>query len=175
MFNYDDLEDVTRKMMLEAIEEANESNNIYYSTRFNDLGKQRWLPLLREAANLYNEHWLAFQIEAEVLMKDFEGSRTPSGGYTIKHVPHIASETMADGQFNRFYMLGLCKYARQQGINHLEIYRAKFSSEPREESQALVGGLLSLEEIESQLLVTINSFNSPLLKPNSGLSLRIRK
>jgi len=48
-------------------------------------------------------------------MKDFEGANTPSGGYTIKHVPHTASQTMADGQFNRFYILGLCRKARATG------------------------------------------------------------
>lgn len=175
MFNFEDLDSKTREFMLSAIEEAEKTNNIYYSTRFNSNGNQRWLPLLKEAASQYNEHWLAYQLEANVLMKDFEGAQTPSGGYTIKHVPHTAAETLAEGQFNRFYILGLCKRASAEGITHLEIYRAKFSSEPRPESQALIGTKLSITEIESQLKVTNNSFRSFLVKPNSGLSVRIPK
>jgi hypothetical protein len=175
MFNFENLDSKTREFMILAIEVAEKTNNIYYSTRFNSNGSQKWVPLLKEAAKQYNEHWLAYQLEANVLMKDFEGAQTPSGGYTIKHVPHTAAETMAEGQFNRFYILGLCKRANAEGITHLEIYRAKNVSEPRPESQALIGTKLSIAEIESQLKVTNNSFKSPLVKPNSGLTVRIPK
>src|SRR5882672_7036480 len=116
--------------MLNAIDEAERSNNIYYSARFNEAGNEQWLPLLKEAAREHDEHWLAYQLEANVLMKDFEGAQTPFGGYTIKHVPHTAAETMAEGQFNRFYMLGLCKRASAEGVSHLIVYRARESSDP---------------------------------------------
>jgi len=175
MFNFENLDSKTRKFMLIAIEEAEKTNNIYYSTRFNSNGNQKWVPLLKDAAKQYNEHWLAYQLEANVLMKDFEGAQTPSGGYTIKHVPHTAAETMAEGQFNRFYILGLCKRATAEGITHLEIYRAKNVTKPRPESQAMIGTKLSITDIEAQLEVTNNSFKSPLVKPNSGLSVRIPK
>ena len=171
MFKFENLDDATRFSMLKAIEEAEGTGNIYFSTRFNLAGNMEWLPLLKQAAQEFNEHWLAYQLEANKLMKDFEGSRTPSDVYTIKHVPHTAAETMAEGQFNRFYMLGLCKRARVEGITHLEVYRAKERSEPRPESQALIGNQLSIDEIEIQLKEKA-SFNSPLIKPNSGLCVR---
>ena len=173
MFNFKNLDEATRTAMLEAIEEAEGSNNIYKSTRFNDAGKKRWLPLLKQAAQEHNEHWLAYQLEADQLMIDFEGAKKPSGGYTIKHVPHTAAETMAEGQFNRFYMLGLCRVARAKGISHLDVYRAKPRSNPRPESQSLIGTRLSIDEIESQLKETNASFASPLVKPNSGISVKL--
>jgi hypothetical protein len=67
--------------MLKAIGEAEASGDIYSSARFNEAGKTQWLPLLRQAAQQHNEHWLAYQLEANVLIKDFEGAQTPSGGY----------------------------------------------------------------------------------------------
>lgn len=173
MFKFENLDEITRQYMLDAISEAEKSGNIYYSTRFNDEGFKQWLPLLNEAAEKYNEHWLAFQIEQRGLMKGLEGSLTPSGGYTIKHVPNTAAETMAEGQFNRFYILGLCKRARAENISQLEVYRARKSSVPRRESQNLIGSKFSIEYIESQLLKTADSFKSPLVKPNSGLSMRL--
>lgn len=173
MFNFENLDETTRDYMLEAISEAEKSGNIYYSTRFNDKGFEQWLPLLKEAAETYNEHWLAFQLETKGLMKGYEGSMTPSGGYTIKHVPNTAAETMAEGQFNRFYILGLCKRARAEAISQLEVYRAKQSSAPRRESQNLIGSKFSIDYIEAQLLKTSESFKSPLVKPNSGLSMRL--
>ena len=56
MFNFIDLDETTRKYMLEAIEELEENNNIYFSPRFNDAGRQLWLSLLKKAAADYNEH-----------------------------------------------------------------------------------------------------------------------
>lgn len=173
MFNYINLDSETRRFMIEAIEEAEATNNIYKSTRFNSKGNIQWIPLLKEAANNHNEHWLAYQLEANALMRDYENAQTPSGGYTTKHVPHTAAETMAEGQFNRFYILGLCKRAKNEGIPELEIYRAKQSSDPRAESQALIGTKLSIDEIENHLKVTADSFRSQLVKPNSGLSVKI--
>jgi hypothetical protein len=173
MFKFENLDEATRAAMLEAIEEADLSNNIYLSTRFNEAGNKQWLHLLKQAAKEYNEHWLAYQLEANELMKDFEGAHKPSGGYTIKHVPHTASETMAEGQFNRFYILGLCKRAKSEGISHLVVYRAKERSDPRTESQLLIGTKLSIDEVEAQLKEKKASFSSPLVKPNSGISVKL--
>ena len=83
MFNFIDLDGTTRRFMLEAIEEAEQSNTIYFSTRFNDEGKKQWLPLLKEAAREHNEHWLAYQLEANEMMTGFEVADKPSGGYSI--------------------------------------------------------------------------------------------
>lgn len=100
MFDFENLDENTRTYMLEAISDAEASGNIYFSTRFNDAGHNQWIPLLKSAAKEHNEHWFAYQLEANCLMKEFEGFKTPSGGYTVKHVPNTAAETMAEGQFN---------------------------------------------------------------------------
>ncbi len=173
MFNFINLDQTTRSFMLEAINEAEETGNIYYSTRFNELGKKQWLPLLKQAALEYNEHWLAYKIEENQLLKNFEGVQKPLGGYTIKSVPNIAAETFAEGQFNRFYMLGLCKLASSQGISQLIVYRAKETKNPRLESESLINKKISVNEIEAQLKDIDSSFRSKLVKPNSGISLKL--
>ncbi len=173
MFNFKNLDSLTRSYIVEAIDEAEQTNNIYYSARFNNAGREQWLNLLKEAAKEHNDHWLAFQLQARQLMVDFEGVHAPLGNYTIKHVPHNAAETMAEGQFNRFYILGLCKRAKSEGITELAIYRAKERYEPRSSSQVLIGKLISVDEIEAQLKETSASFKSSLVKPNSGLSAKL--
>jgi hypothetical protein len=50
MFKFENLDDTTRAAMLEAIEEAERSDNIYSSARFNASGNEQWLPLLKETA-----------------------------------------------------------------------------------------------------------------------------
>ncbi len=172
MFDFKDLDSETRKYMIEAIEEAENSGNIYFSTRFNQDGKNEWINLLKEAANSHNEHWLAFQLESRKLMTDFETAATPSGGYTVKHTPHTQAETLAEGQFNRFYILALCKKAKSDGVDELEVYRAKKSQSPRGESEAFIGTKLPVSDIEGQLKVVKDSFKSKLVKPNSGISVK---
>ena len=173
MFLFENLDETTRSSMLQAIEEAELTGNIYYSTRFNQAGHEQWISLLKQAARQFNEHWLAYQIESNRLMKNLESARTPSGGYTIKHVPHSAAATLAEGQFNRFYILVLCNRARTEGISNLVVYRARESASPRLESQALIGKSLPIDEIESQLKETRASFTSPLVQANSGLSVKL--
>jgi len=173
MFDFQNLDDSLRRLMLQAINEAAASNNVYLSTRFNSIGQTNWLRLLKQAAENHNEHWLAFQLETIGAFKATENVRKPSGGYTSKHIPHTASETIADGQFNRFYMLGLCKSASSIGKTHLEVYRAKTRNAPRTSAQTLIGSQIGIAEVESQLKTINSCLKSHLLKPNSGLSLRI--
>lgn len=173
MFNFVDLDENTRNCMLEAIQEAELNNNIYFSPRFNDAGKQLWLSLLKEAARDHNEHWLAYQLEENETMTGVEVAAKPTGGYSIRHVPHTAATTQAESQFNRFYILGLAKRARAEGIPHLEVYRAKERGEPRPDSEALVGKHIPIEEIEAELKETITGFGSRLARPNSGLSVKL--
>ena len=106
-------------------------------------------------------------------MTGVEVAAKPSGGYSIRHVPSTAAQTQAEGQFNRFYMLGLARRARAEGIPTLEVYRAKESAEPRQESEELIGRQIPVEEVEAQLEQIEKCFNEGLLKPNSGLSLRL--
>jgi hypothetical protein len=174
MFNLINLDDKTRNYMLDAIEDADRIGNIYYSSRFNDAGRREWLGLLKEAAREHDEQWLADQVDSCQLMRELEGGRTPRGGYAVKHIPHtVAAQTLAEGQFNRFYMLGLCNRARAEGISHLEVYRARETSSPRPGSAAMIGTRLSVDDVENQLRDTKASLKSPLLQIRSGISLKL--
>jgi len=173
MFEFKDLDPATRLEMVAAINEAQSTGNIYESARFNQAGRDQWLTLLLEAAESHDEHWLAFQLEAKAMMKDFEGANTPSGD--------TRSSTFRTLRHRRWPMvnsigsisLAFCRKARATGHTHLVVYRAQAVTEPRPESQALVGTTMSIDGIETQLKDTKLSFKSPLVKPNSGLSVRL--
>lgn len=123
-------------------------------------GYKQWVSLLKDAAREYDEHWLTYQFEAQCLIKEFEGLMMPSGGYTIKYVTDTAAEKMAEGQFNRFYILGLCKRARAENISNLKIFWAKQNTPPRRKSENLIGSRILLDYIEAQLQKTADSFKS---------------
>jgi hypothetical protein len=58
---------------------------------------------LKEAAEKHSDSWLAQQIRARRLMKTEEARRTPSGKTTTAKVPVTAPDTLAEGEFNRFF------------------------------------------------------------------------
>jgi hypothetical protein len=173
MFNFQNLDGATRKCMIEEINWAIRNNAIYNSTRFVPGAKEKWPDLLLEAAKSHNEHWLARQIEENFMLNGSEPARKPKGGYTIKHVPDTASETLAEGQFNRYYILGLCQRAILESKKSVEIYRAKHRDSPRSKSQALIGQTIDAKTLIDQLRPVDSSLNSELLKPNSGLSIKL--
>lgn len=105
-------------------------------------------------------------------MEDFEKREKPKGGYTIAHVPHTASQTQADCQFNRFYMAAICR----QAINNnkiVTVYRAKLRSNPRPESINIEGTTINAETLLAEMRSKSLSLKCDLLKPNSGLSVHL--
>lgn len=170
-FNFTKLDDRTRALMVEEIDKATQSNEHYCSTRFNDIGRRGWVNWLRNAAAEHDEHWLAYQLEAAGAMKHLETRAKPKGGYTIAHVPDTAVETMAEGQFNRFYMASICCRAIEEAKRNVRVYRAKHRSVPRSESRALEGTECNALDLLQELRCKERSLKCNLLKPNSGLSI----
>jgi len=170
-FDFNKLDTETRALMCEEINAAEKSDNIYFSTRFNETGKKCWIELLRKSAEEFNEHWLADQLKIVGAMKVTETKAKPKGGFTLAHVPEDATVTLADGQFNRFYMAAICRRALEDGKSSVMVYRAKQRMESRVESRQLEGTYREPNVLLHELRIKDLSFKCDLLKPNSGLSI----
>lgn len=167
-FAYRELDQTVRDLMVAEIESAVTEGTLYYSKRFNDAGRAGWAVLLIQAAREHDEHWLAYQLEAAGALKGSEVRAKPTGGYTIAHVPHTAEETLADGEYNRYYMCAVCRKAIAVGAR-VVVYRAKRGTTTRPESDALVGTTFDPTVLLSELWTNVGH---ELTKPNSGLSLQ---
>ena len=90
-------------------------------------------------------------------------------------VPYDANETLADGEFNRFYITALCLKALENKNIKLVVYRAKSVSRPRPESQAKIGQVVNPQSLLNDLRSTVGIDTSLGLPsgPNSGLSIMI--
>jgi hypothetical protein len=169
-FAFRELDDEVRHWMAREIQDAIQLGTLHYSRRLNETGREAWPRLLLQAAEGYDEHWLAYELESLQLLKRVELRSRPLGGYSTAHVPHTAAETLADAEFNRYYMCAVCRKALANGQS-VVVYRAKHRDQPRPESQSLIGQTLDPASLILELRDKQSTDTHPLLLPNSGLSI----
>lgn len=171
--NYDSLDDQVRAKMLQELENDIAANRLYISPRLTDEGRNTWPDLLRDAIKHHNDDWLAEQLRTLGLIRDFEQRKTKTGARAVR-VPITAPNTLAEGEFNRYYARGLCSAQIDDGHAEVEVYRAKFADNPRRESELMIGRRLPAESLLEDLRTSQGV--EPALGvppgPNSGLSVR---
>src|SRR5713226_7932270 len=136
---YLNLDDQTRRFMVEEIDMDIASGALYLSPWLTERGRQDWPQLLRDAAVSGTDATLAAQIPLQGRLAQTAQRKKPKGGFTTYSVPVTAPEVMSEGEFNRFYVRGLCRRAIKDGVKSLVVYRAKAVSKPRPESEAKIG------------------------------------
>jgi len=170
---YESLDEDVRQLMIAELARDIESLRLYMSPRLTEGGGQAWPELLREAFLEHDDDWLASQIRLRGFMKTTEQRRTPKGGFTMARVPHIAPETLAEGEFNRFYARGLCAHAIATGETEVEVCRGKEVRNPRPDSENMIGRQLPAHQLLEDLRTSQGV--EPALglpRPNSGLTVR---
>lgn len=168
--NYKNLDDITRSYMLKEFE----IGGYYESPRLRDGNFIDWKNILQEAAKSFNDIWLEDQINAKTLLKSHETRHTTKGITTAK-VPVNAAQSLAEGEFNRFYLRGLCSRAISEGYEYLRIYRAKAVDSPRSDSIKKIGTLVKADILLNALRKSdfIDNVLGLPAGPNSGLSAEI--
>jgi hypothetical protein len=171
----EDLNEDVRSNMLSEVERDVAEGTLYISARLNERGQEGYLALLREAIQSHDDSWLATNLRAQGYFNATYIRRKPSGGYTQAAMPNDAHETLAEGEFNRFYIRGLCLYAIQQGVSELEVYRAKAVARPRWESESRIGARVNPETLLNDVRTHpgVDTALGLPAGPNSGLSVRI--
>ncbi|WP_125461717.1 MULTISPECIES: hypothetical protein [Rhodomicrobium] len=171
---YENLDDITRASMVLEIQNDIEQGTLYLSNYLTDIGKADWPNLLKEAAQLHDDDWLAQHLRLDGRLLRQVQRRKPKGGFTMADVPVTANTTMAEGEFNRFYIRAICVRAIEAGHDNVLIYRGRHSADPRSESEMLVGnpilatGLLNDLREKPGVDAALG-----LAKPNSGLSVKL--
>lgn len=145
------------------------------SPRLSEVGRRDYPGLLQDAAARHDETWLAAQLRSGGRLNTRELSHSKTGKVIDKLVPVTAADTLAEGEFNRFYRRGLCRRANAADVAQIEVYRAKEVASPRPESTALPGQRLSAVALLTNLRVSVGVDTALGLAPgpNSGLSGRL--
>ncbi len=166
------LDRATRALMVEEIASDVSGRGPYLSNYLTDEGKARWPALLQEAADNGSDDALGAALNRHRCFRENAERRTKNG-VTMVAVPYNAAQTLAESQFNMYYMRAL---ARRAMVEHrsLVVYRAKETEKHRPESDAMLGTALDPQKVLDVLRSTLGvepSIGIPL--PNSGLSVRL--
>lgn len=165
----------TRQLMLDELEQDVAAGRLYISPRLSERGQSDYEALLQAAIESGDDVSFADGLRSRGRMSPTEQRRKPRGGLTTAKVPVTAPETLAEGEFNRFYARGLCRRALEDGVNELVVYRAKEVRDPRPESEAMIGTRIDARALLEDLRT--HPGIEPALGlppgPNSGLSVRL--
>lgn len=165
-FHFKNLTDSVRAKMAAEIKADIKDKKIYISSRLNEQGVVEYPKLVLEAAEKGNEISLGENLL--VLMNQREFNRGAQ-----KNLPANAEKTLAQNEFNRFYMRAICAEAIEQKIEVVTIYRARESNHPRKRSKALIGTELNAEAFLKDLRKHNDTEPKLLAAINSGLSVGI--
>ena len=173
---FENLDDRTRKLMLDEMEYDIEHDQLHISPFLSGQGERDYANLLREALQSGNDETLAQSLRVHRRILKTLPRRNPKGGYSIAATAENAAEVLAESEFNRYYIRGLARRAIEDGVQQLVVYRAKPVRNPRPESEARVETAISPQEILDDLRSHPGDERPTLgvpSGPNSGLSVRL--
>lgn len=166
--NYLSLDETTRQAMLQEFNHDIDRDNCYTSKRFHEIGKSCFLEIMPKHLLEGTDDTLAEELRNNDCFVTHEAR-----GTGMVKVPVTAAQTFAEGEFNRFYIRGVCLIAIEEN-KELEVYRARPSLNPRIESERLIGtsvdpGRLLIDLRENKGIDTALGLPNG---PNSGLSVK---
>ncbi|HWY33844.1 MAG TPA: hypothetical protein VNX68_04315 [Nitrosopumilaceae archaeon] len=159
-----------RSFMLDEIDLDIKTNVLYISKRFSSVGIRDYPDLIRQAAQQFDDEWLSNE-----LRKKFRINITEQRRFRTATIPSNAPEIIAEGEFNRFYIRGLCRFALENRISELEVYVAKTVETPRPDSVSIIGTRINANDLLNDLRTSIGIV--PTLGvpagPNSEISVKL--
>lgn len=172
--DYKNLDDRTRKVMLEEIEHDITKQTLYKSENLSPQGQADYPDLIRAAARAGNDMSLATELLSRLNSHE-KPRQLKSGASKPPKMRRNAHEMLAEGEFNRFYIRALCRRAMEEGIPEVVVYRAKAVNAPRPESEKRIGQRVRAESLLRDLRERPGVDTALGLPPgpNSGLSVRL--
>jgi len=152
-----------------------DGDTLYYGKYLSPSGTAAFPVLLLEAVTAHDDDWLINSLGQPGYHLERYPRRTPSGGWTTAKVPYSAAETLGEGEFNRFYVRGLCLRALADGVDSLRVERVKEVANPRQESEQLRGTLVNATALLADLREHpgVDTALGVPSGPNSGLSVEL--
>ena len=147
MYNFEELDEETRKWMLVEFLNEENSGNPYRSPRLSPLGLDIFPKEMEKAIKMGDEE----SLKNALLNPDYWKPKEPytRGGeeYWRKINHEKAAEFLAYSDFNTWYIKGFSRRLMEDGEEYCQVYRAGFSEEPRGECLVHEDQIYKVEDI----------------------------
>lgn len=170
--NLRDLDDCTRHFMLDELEADVARRRLYLSPYLTGAGRADYEQTLRAALRDGTEESLATELRRPGHMDLPPGWKQGALG---RDLPATAADALAEAEFHRFYVRGLCRRALAEGVRTLVIYRAKDGVPARVNADGMVGVQIDAASLLEDLQATTGQMPPRVLHgcPNPGMSVRL--
>jgi hypothetical protein len=168
------LDACTRRFMLAELRADLHAGVLYLSPHLNERGRSHYAQLLHAAVATGTERSFADDLSAMDFV-ELPAHWKRSDPKEVTEALLAAAELLAEREFHRFYIRGLCRRAIHEGVPSLVIYRAKPAQNGRANSEMMVGVKItasSLLEDLSQVFRTMPPHGLPQCR-DPGLSVRL--
>lgn len=161
--------------MLEELDYDVAHSQLHISTLLSGQGQRDYPVLLHEALTSGTADTLAEALRAHRRLARVTPRRRPSGEVSLVNAPKTAADTLAEGEFNRYYIRAVCRRAVEDRIPFVIVYRAKPVHTPRSQSEEVLERTLD----PVALLRDLRSHTGEATElgvpggPNSGISVRL--
>ena len=171
-----DLDDRTRQFMLDELEQDVAAGCLYLSPHLTEDGRAEYERVFRAAINAGTDDSLADELRVPGRMETSPRWKTARGGTLVAGLPTSAPDTLAEAEFHRYYVRGLCRRALADGVHALVICRAKPAMPPRVNSEAMIGVRIDALSLLEDLRSASGQVPPRVLpmSPGSGLTVRLR-
>lgn len=137
-FDLPNLDELTRALMVEEFQDDARQQRLYISPLLSGQGVHDYAALLEEALRHGSPDSLAARLRERRRILRSTQRRKRGGGFQLAAVPYNAAQTLAESEFNRYYIRAVCRRALLAGVP-VVVYRAKRVGQPRTDSEALIG------------------------------------
>lgn len=132
VLEFEELDDETRKWMLDEFEKE-ENSDPYRSSRLNSVGQEKFEEIMRNAIRFGDISSLATALSDPTFWKN--------------NIPRNATKLLAHTEFTTWYTRGFAKRLMEEGIDLCEIYRAEMAVTPRCECTRREGQTVKVKDI----------------------------
>ena len=166
-----DLDDRTRRCMLDELEADVAGRRLYLSPYLTDVGRAGCGAARSAAPHDGNDESLAAELRRPGCMGTPDGWK-PGG--LVRKFSSAAPDALAEAEFHRFYVRGLCRRALAAGNRALVIYRAKPGPASRADADGVAGVRIDAASLLEDLRATTGPMPPRVLRgcPSPGMSVR---
>lgn len=144
--NYEDLDDITRKWMLEEFN-TEQSQEHYQSKSMNQAGLTAFPDIMRAAIQSGNIESLTRNLSNPSFWHASKTRKGKDGPIPVKINPETEAKMLAHSEFNTMYTRGFARRLREEGEENCRVYRADKADQQNCECTKLEGTTQPVQKI----------------------------